>query len=135
LKEAIDAISLMGKPGRAVTSALEGVDAAIEPVSSEAANAQTATERLDVGSTTAATDLSASQKTLEQFYETVNEVQFATQAAVAAVGAATAPPRLTVEIVHVICDTLWPDENMQYVLNFYSKVGNALDIKDPQRRV
>jgi archaellum component FlaC len=126
LREAIQAISLIGDPGKSVASALDEVDAAIIPVSSQAASAQTATERLEVGNTTAADALSASQETLKEFYETMSTVQSTTQSAVAAVGAATAPPRLTLEILHVICDTLWPDENMQYVLNFYSKVGAVL---------
>ena len=33
---------------------------------------------------------------------------------------------LTVEILHVICDAIWPDMNLQYILNYYSEIGESL---------
>jgi hypothetical protein len=37
------------------------------------------------------------------------------------------PTKITQEAVQLICDTLWPDQNMQYVLNYYARMKVIAD--------
>jgi hypothetical protein len=33
---------------------------------------------------------------------------------------------MTYEVLSTICAAIWPDENLQYVLNFQREIGGAL---------
>lgn len=32
------------------------------------------------------------------------------------------PPMLTIEMLQQICDTIWPDQNMQYIINYFNQM-------------
>jgi hypothetical protein len=113
----------------AIAPRLETAGKAVEELAQPIAQASTLAESLTTNDLTLK-DLPQSRSAIEQVYEAFQNARSAIQTAVFAVGAATAPPQLTTDILRQICVAMWPDPNVRYVLNYYQNYGKG---KGPQQ--
>lgn len=123
---AAKAISMAGAWKSAVTSALNKAAKIVDILQKTAIQARDAAQPLTADDISTLEGLSQSQTAIQQVYEVSQEAQSTIEATVAAVQTASAPPQLTVDILYEICDSVWPDQNMPYILNFYNQLGERL---------
>jgi len=71
-------------------------------------------------------DLETTDTSFEQLARGARQVQYAAESIVSMLHDEHGLGLLTVEMLHVLCDAIWPDINLQYVLNFYGQIGNSL---------
>jgi hypothetical protein len=107
--------------GNALTYAGECLKQLKEPAQQAQASAQTlATNDVDAAAA------QQSKKTILHCCTLFQEAQSAIQTAVFTIGSVALPPQMTGDILYEICDTIWPDPNISYILNFYQQIGHTL---------
>ena len=101
-----------------VAGAAGALQSALAPISTSAANpSQTALS---------AEAIAQLQQQSRQAAAAAQDLRSALQGAVSASPSAIGAPELTAEILGQICDALWPDYNMQYIVNFQVQAGKRL---------
>ena len=63
---------------------------------------------------------------MDNLARSARQVQYATEDVFSALHQEYSLGLMTVEMLYVMCDAIWPDINLQYVLNFYGQIGNSL---------
>jgi hypothetical protein len=71
-------------------------------------------------------DRELTRDAFNQLVRAARQAQSAVEQAAGAFQEARNVGLLTVETLHVICDAIWPDMNLQYILNYYSEIGDSL---------
>jgi hypothetical protein len=134
VEKAAKALMVQETQKSALISAMKKAAEVVDRLKKTAAQAYEAAQPLKADDASTLEGLSQSQKAIQEVYEASQETQSVVEAAVAGVQTACRPPRLTTDILASICDCIWPDNNMSYVVNFYFQTGKRLIAGIPNRR-
>jgi hypothetical protein len=125
LVQLIDRLPIALEQQRSLRDALDKVAAAAGALQSTLAPASPTAAALNETALSSEA-IAQIQQQSRQVATAAQDVRSALQSAVSATPNAIGVPELTTDILGQICDALWPDYNMQYIVNFQVQAGKRL---------
>jgi hypothetical protein len=126
VRSAIESDEISKTPAQVqiITSALEGSEPALKTLEQATKDADNYARGLQPESIMAAVRPKVDQASAARVGQAFEAARDRSQSLSNATTAITQPPQLTPEILYEMCDAIWPDPNITYVLNFYQRTIN-----------